>query len=97
MLAHQFNWQTHHKIMSEVIELLESNSLIPSKLSIQPDGWTEAVFLTRSSLDVRRVWLRLQKRGIIEIERPILEMDTEKGALLRIKFRVTHENPAYST
>lgn len=92
MLSKQYEWQTHHQIVAGVVHFLEENDLKPTNMSVSPDGWTEAEFM--SDLSRRRIiaqWKSMEQRGEIEIQQPILTVDTHSGTRVHITFRIQEQ------
>ncbi len=92
MLSKQYDWQTHHKILTNVVHFLKEHNLLPSRLSVSHDGWTEAMFSTDvSARRATAVWKRSEKRGVIEIKQPLMTVDTHTGTLLYVTFRLSEQ------
>lgn len=89
----QFNWETHHQVMQQVVTFLEDNQMIPSQLSIKADGWTEVQFtVSNGKSEIRQRWEALHQRKAIEIAEPILEVETRWQTSVHVKFRINENN-----
>jgi hypothetical protein len=85
-------WEIHGEIRRKVQTLLNTQHLIPEKLYIQSDGWTEAYFLSGPDhTEVAAIWGRLRDENRVELESATLLAETADTLYVVVHFRIIEQ------
>lgn len=93
--ANENFWQVNAQSMQEVVTFLAEQGMIPTTLSVDSDGWAEALFQFPADTSTsRKMWYKLARQGRVELQEPVLEVTNQDGSsALRVQFRIKAEQP----